>query len=170
MEWYIKTFDELSAREIYEILKSRAEIFVKDQNITYVDEDNVDYRSLHVFGIENGRVAAYLRAYEDDGAVDEGCSNGGSDNCSEPAGATASAGTRYVIKIGRVLSLKHGSGIGTALMKYALREIPKRVPCNQIIMDAQKHAVHFYERLGFSVTSDEYLEEGIIHVDMSIDL
>jgi ElaA protein len=38
--------------------------------------------------------------------------------------------------------------------------------CNRIIMDAQKYAVPFYEKHGFTVTSDEYLEEGIVHVDM----
>ncbi|MCR5656910.1 MAG: GNAT family N-acetyltransferase [Butyrivibrio sp.] len=152
MEWSIKTFDELSARELYEILKSRAEIFVKEQNITYVDEDDVDYRSLHVFGIENGRVTAYLRAYEDEAGAEE---NAAVDR------------EIHVMKIGRVLSLEHGKGIGTELMKFALREIPKMVPCEKICMDAQKHAVHFYERLGFVVTSDEYLEEGIVHVDMS---
>ena len=37
-------------------------------------------------------------------------------------------------------------------------------------MDAQKHAVSFYESLGFVVTSDEYIEEGIVHVDMSLSI
>ena len=35
-------------------------------------------------------------------------------------------------------------------------------------MDAQKHAVPFYEKFGFLVISDEYLEEGIPHVDMCL--
>jgi len=34
MEWYIKTFDELTAARIYEILRSRAEIFLKEQNFS----------------------------------------------------------------------------------------------------------------------------------------
>ena len=45
MNWTIKNFDELTGKEIYEILKSRAEVFVKEQKISYVDEDDVDYKS-----------------------------------------------------------------------------------------------------------------------------
>ena len=129
-----KTFDELTTAEIYEILKSRAEIFVKEQAISYVDPDDVDYQSLHVFGTENGRVVAYLRAYR----------------------AEADS-----VKIGRVLTLQHGTGL-------ALSVIPEKMKCRKILMDAQKHAVPFYEKLGFTVTSEEYLEEGIVHVDMEM--
>lgn len=46
MNWTIKTFDELTSKEIYEILRSRAEVFVKEQKISYVDPDGVDYRCL----------------------------------------------------------------------------------------------------------------------------
>ncbi len=48
MNWAIKTFDQLTSKEIYEILKSRAEVFVKEQKISYVDPDGVDYKSWHV--------------------------------------------------------------------------------------------------------------------------
>ncbi len=49
MCWKIKTFSELTTQELYEILKSRAEVFVKEQGIVYVDADDVDYVSLHAF-------------------------------------------------------------------------------------------------------------------------
>ena len=50
-----------------------------------------------------------------------------------------------------------------------MREYLKRkMKCERIIMDAQKHAVSFYEKFGVVVTSDEYLEEGVVHVDMSL--
>ena len=143
MNWTIKTFDELTGKEIYEILKSRAEVFVKEQKISYVDEDDVDYRSWHVFGMENDRVAAYLRAFE----------NG-----------------ENTLKIGRVLTLVHGKGTGTQLMKYAISELKAKTNCKKIIMDAQSHAISFYKRLGFIITSEEYLEEGIPHVDMELAL
>ena len=143
MNWTIKTFDELTGKEIYEILKSRAEIFVKEQKISYVDEDDVDYRSWHVFGMENGRVAAYLRAFKDG---------------------------ENTLKIGRVLTLVHGKGTGSQLMKYAISELKSKTNCKKIIMDAQSHAIPFYKRLGFIITSEEYLEEGIPHVDMELTL
>ncbi|MBO4854661.1 MAG: GNAT family N-acetyltransferase [Oscillospiraceae bacterium] len=138
-----KTFDELTARELYEILKSRAEIFIKEQGIHYVDPDDTDYRSLHIFGMEHDRVESYLRAYRTD---------------------------EDSVKIGRVLTLSHGKGNGTILMQYAMRAIPEKMPCKRIILDVQKHAVPFYERLGFMITSGEYLEAGIVHVDMCLEL
>ena len=64
MKLYAKTFSELSAREIYEILKSRMEIFLLEQNIKCLDTDDVDYDSLHVFFENEGRVVAYFRAFE----------------------------------------------------------------------------------------------------------
>lgn len=139
----VKTFDELSLRELYEILRARAEVFVKEQEICCVDPDGTDYVSLHVFSMREGRVEAYLRAYRTD------------------------PGT---VKIGRVFAIPHGSGLGTALMRFALRVIPERMECRRFVMDAQKQAIPFYERLGFQVTSGEYLEEGILHVDMAMEL
>ena len=44
-----KYFDELTTKELYEILKARAEIFVVEQICVYQDLDDVDYRSLHIF-------------------------------------------------------------------------------------------------------------------------
>ena len=65
-----KKFDELSAEEVYEILKSRIEIFVIEQECIFQDCDDRDY-GYHVFcRDENGRVAAYMRLYEIDEAPD----------------------------------------------------------------------------------------------------
>jgi ElaA protein len=139
MYWACKGFDELTNKELYEILKSRAEIFIKEQEINYVDPDDVDYESLHVFRMNMDRIDAYLRVYRTD---------------------------KDTVKIGRVLTLTHGQGTGSELMDYALKVIPEKMECNRIVMDAQKYAVPFYEKHGFTVTSDEYLEEGIVHVDM----
>ncbi|MBR6078964.1 MAG: GNAT family N-acetyltransferase [Treponema sp.] len=141
MDWTIKTFDELSSKEIYEILRSRAEVFVKEQKICCVDPDGVDYKSWHIFAMEDDRVCAYLRAFKDGDGI---------------------------IKIGRVLTLVHGKGTGTQLMRYAISELKAKTACKKIIMDAQTHAIPFYQRLGFSITSEEYLEEGIPHVDMEL--
>lgn len=44
-----KYFDELTTKELYKILKARAEIFVVEQNCIYQDLDGIDYDSLHVF-------------------------------------------------------------------------------------------------------------------------
>ena len=140
-----KKFNELSATEIYEILKARAEIFVIEQNIRYQDMDDIDYNSLHCFFMEDNKVIAYLRAFYQDDDKD-------------------------IVKIGRVLTLEHGNGIGKNLMEQSLKSIKEKMNCKKICMDAQKYAVGFYEKFGFKVVSDDFLEEGIVHVVMELEL
>lgn len=140
-----KTFDELSNTEVYEILKARSEIFIMEQNIHYQDMDDVDYKSLHCFFKENSSVIAYLRAFYQKESTD-------------------------VVKIGRVLTLQHGNGTGTDLLRQSLKAIEEKMKCKEIVMDAQKHAVGFYEKFGFCITSEEFLEEGIVHVTMRLKL
>ena len=145
MQFKVKRFGELTTAELYEILKSRSEIFLLEQNIVCQDMDDVDYDSLHCFLQENGRITAYLRAYykEDDASV---------------------------IKLGRVLSLEHGVGLGTRLMQESIDYIRANLPCKKISINAQCHAVGFYERFGFMVVSDEFLEEGVPHVAMDLEI
>ena len=54
MEIKAKSFQELTTKELYEILKARTEIFVLEQNCVYQDMDDKDYESLHVFYEEDG--------------------------------------------------------------------------------------------------------------------
>ena len=141
MEFVSKKFNELTLSELYEILKARCEVFLMEQRIVCQDMDDVDYDSLHCFLEENGKVLAYLRAYR----TEEG------------------------IKLGRVLSITHGIGLGARLMREAMPEIRKRFGCPRLVLHAQKHAQGFYEKLGFAVTSPDFLEEGIPHVAMAFD-
>lgn len=144
MKLIAKRFEELTNRELYEILKSRTEIFLLEQDIKCQDMDDTDYDSLHCFFLEDGRVIAYLRAFHQDD-------------------------DRTIVKIGRVLTLEHGRGIGTELMEQSLRVIKERMDCRKVSMNAQKQAVRFYERLGFEVTSGDFLEEGVVHNVMEME-
>lgn len=137
-----KNFSELTAAEIYEILKARSRVFQFEQNIRYLDEDDVDYDSLHCFFEENGQVTAYLRAYLEN----------------------------EKIKIGRVLTITHGKGQGRRLMELAVISAREHFGKRTIVIDAQKHAEGFYKKLGFVTTSGEFLEEGIVHVKMELGL
>ena len=138
----VKFFDELTTRELYEILWARTEVFLMEQGIVCQDMDGVDYDSLHCFLEKDGKVLAYLRAYyAEDGSV----------------------------KIGRVLSVTHGEGLGARLMREAIPEIKQRMRCRSIALHAQVQAQGFYEKLGFTVTSSVFLEENIPHVAMMLD-
>jgi predicted GNAT family N-acyltransferase len=53
-------------------------------------------------------------------------------------------------------------------MQAAIAEAERRGLRRQMLT-AQAHAVRFYERLGFRVASEEFLEAGIPHVDMVRD-
>ena len=139
MQLAIKTFEELTNYELYEIVRVRTEIFLLEQNIVCQDFDGVDYHSLHCFLHEGGQVFAYLRAYR--------AENG-------------------EVKIGRVLSREHGKGLGKALMQDAIPVILRRFQTQTIALHAQTQARGFYEKLGFTACSDIFLEEGIPHVAM----
>jgi predicted GNAT family N-acyltransferase len=69
--------------------------------------------------------------------------------------------------IGRVSVLRdwRGMNVGGALMNAAIQEAERRGLREQRLT-AQVHATAFYERLGFEVVSDEFLEAGLPHVDM----
>ena len=138
-----KTFEELTTKEIYEILKARAAVFVVEQNIVYQDMDDKDYDSLHVFCEEDGRVTAYLRAFKVESDV---------------------------VRMGRVLTLQHGQGLGGKLLNYGLEEIRRKFLPKVITIDSQCHAIGFYEKAGFRVCSEEFLEEGIMHVKMELEV
>ena len=143
MTFFAKTFDELSNTELYEILKSRYEIFTVEQNIVYQDMDDIDKSALHCFFIEDGRVVGNLRAYKGEG------------------GKT---------KIGRVLSLEHGKGIGRMLMEKSLPIIKKHFKSDVFALNSQSQAIGFYEKFGFKIVSEEFFEAGVPHVKMEMTI
>ena len=107
--------------------------------------DGIDFEARHFFLEENGKVLAYLRAfYTDD--------------------------SKTVVKIGRVLSITHGVGLGTNIMKRAIADIKKIMKCQILSLNSQKSAIGFYEKLGFKTVSDEFLEEGVIHLKMQLEI
>lgn len=73
------------------------------------------------------------------------------------------------VKIGRVLTIKHGNGIGKKLLEESLEEIKNKLKCKKMTIHAQKYAVGFYEKFGFKVVFDEFIEEGIVHVKMELE-
>ena len=141
MKLITKYFNELTTSELYEILKVRAQIFVVEQNCIYQDMDNVDYNSLHMFYEENGKILAYLRAFEKNT-------------------------TPLTFQLGRVLTLEHGIGLGGKLLKESISYIRQILSPSSIYIEAQCYAVGFYEKEGFCISSEEFLEDGIPHVQM----
>ena len=143
MNFKAKFFNELTTHELYELLRARAEIFVVEQTCVYQDLDGRDYDALHVFSEENGLVTSCLRIFEKE---------------------------KDVVHIGRVLTVEHGKGLGGKLLKEGVARAIEKFNPRQIYLEAQTYAIGFYAREGFKVTSDEFLEDGIPHVQMTLDL
>lgn len=74
-------------------------------------------------------------------------------------------------KIGRMAVLKEwrGMGLGAALLLEAVK-ICQVHGSKQIYLSAQTHAIGFYLRCGFKVTSEVYQDVHIPHVDMQLEL
>lgn len=135
--WYVKKFDELTTRELYEIYRLRCQVFIVEQNCAYVDIDEIDPIASHIFFKEES-IIAYARFFESGDAV----------------------------KLGRIVTPKEyrGTGLGLELVQ---RTIDEALRLNKtIIISAQEYLDNFYQRMGFEKTSDVYLEDGIPHQDM----
>lgn len=143
MELTCKTFQELTTKELYEILKARGAIFVVEQNCPYQDIDGLDEASLHLFYEDGGQVQAYLRAFE-----------------KEPGS----------VQMGRVLTLHHGTGLGGRLLQQGIATIKSHFHPEKIVIEAQCYATGYYEKVGFTRCSEEFLEDGIPHVKMELVL
>ena len=143
MELCIKPYAVLTADEVYDILQARAQVFVLEQVCPYLDPDGTDRDAVHVMLRDESGLAAYLRVTR----LDE---------------TTA--------KIGRVLTLRRGQGLGMPLLQAGIREARKLAGVTSIYIEAQSYAVGFYEKAGFRVETEEFLEDCIPHKGMRLTL
>jgi len=69
--------------------------------------------------------------------------------------------------IGRMAVLKdcRGQGIGSAILA-ALLELARRHEYSRVFLHAQVEAIPFYEKHGFSVTGELFIDAGIPHLSM----
>ena len=119
----------------------RTPVFVEEQAVAPDFEwDELDASALHILALLDNQPIACLRII---------------DSC----------------KIGRMAVLKEwrGMGLGTALLLEAVK-ICKTHGSKSIQLSAQTHAIGFYQQAGFKVTSSEYCNVHIPHVDMQLDL
>ena len=72
--------------------------------------------------------------------------------------------------IGRMAVVQgwRGKGLGAALLNMAIK-IHQQQGVQTIRLSAQTHAIPFYEKAGFTVCSEPYLDANIMHVDMRLD-
>jgi ElaA protein len=143
LNWKAKSFNELNNYELYEILKLRCKVFAVEQNCVYLDMDDKDQKSIHVLGFEDDVLIAYSRLL--------------------PSGVSYKEAA-----IGRVVTNPdyRRRGAGKELMQQSIDRLYEVLGRQPIRIGAQCYLKAFYESFGFSISSDEYLEDGIPHVEM----
>lgn len=62
-----------------------------------------------------------------------------------------------------------GKGIGNSVLKFAEQQA-KTTPYARLMMHARKEAVGFYERAGYTIEGNEFVEVNIPHYEMSKQL
>lgn len=141
-----KRFSELTVEELFAIYRLRVAVFVVEQACPYQEVDERDLRSYHLWlADETGTPVAYSRVYwknEADGHA----------------------------SFGRVIAARRRCGLGTQIVKEAMNCAKHDLGARYITIEAQSYAQPFYENVGFKVISDEFMEDGIPHKKMRVEV
>lgn len=144
LNWRFQTFDELTNRELYGILRLRSEVFVLEQRCCFLDMDNKDQHCYHLSGYLGDTLMAFSRI------VPPGLSY------EYPA-------------IGRIVvsPLGRGEGYGIELLRVSIQKLEELYGPVPIRIGAQLYLKRFYESFGFRQSGDVYLEDDIEHIEMT---
>lgn len=145
MELIIKHFDELTTKELFDIYKCRVSVFVVEQNCPYQEVDDADTVAYHVYLKDDEGIQAYARVLPPHTTFEEA-------------------------SIGRVISMKRRCGLGTRIVEETIKVVKDKFDVDQIKIEAQVYARKLYEKAGFKQTSEEFLEDGIPHIEMTLEI
>jgi ElaA protein len=128
------------------MLALREAIFVGEQSCIYQELDGLDKMAEHLLAIQNEEVVACLRLL--------------------PPGEREAR-----VRIGRVAvsSAWRNRGMARLMMQKAIEEARCNYPSSGICLNAQTYLQGFYKSLGFQLSGDEFLEDGIPHVPMQLN-
>lgn len=147
MHWKCCEFTQLSAQELYQILRSRNAVLVVEDANLHIDVDGKDETALHVFATEdiNGEstIVAYARLRPADDVDPE-------------------------IAIDKELTLTthRDNETATHLLEYTLAAAHERWPGVAIRTHSPVHREAFYKRLGFRKVDGPFLQHGMPFIGM----
>ena len=121
----------------------RQKVFIEEQNVmSQLEWDGMDEEAIHFLAFKNEKAIGCARAFV----------------------------IENFMQLGRMAVLKEyrGEGVGTALIEKAITTA-KLNQLSAIYISAQCHAIDFYKKFGFEVTSDIYLDAEILHRDMKLE-
>lgn len=141
-------FDQLSLRQLHDLLALRSRVFVVEQASPYPDIDGRDPGALH------------LIATDATGAV-VGCAR-----CLDPEEEAPDA----PVSFGRLAvdPSQRSTGLGRALVAECLTVLAERWPGRDVVIGAQQHLERFYGGFGFVRITESYDDFGIPHIDMRL--
>ena len=118
----------------------REQVFIIEQHVPIALEwDGLDDEALHLLAINDAGVAIGCARLLGDGSI----------------GRMA------------VLQSWRGLGVGKAILYKAMAHYQQK-GVQPITLSAQTHAIPFYQKAGFEVCSEPYLDAGILHVNMRL--
>lgn len=143
LDWHWFVLDKMTPVMLYDLLSFREAVFVVEQNCIYHELDGLDKSAQHLVGLHDGTVVACLRVIP-------------------------SVSGKVRVRIGRVAVSPGWRKLGIAgeMMGLAIHKVAKDYPAADVILDAQSYLQRFYENLGFQVSGEEFLEDGIPHIPM----
>jgi predicted GNAT family N-acyltransferase len=138
-----------SESELREALNIRRKVFVDEQKVPEsleIDEfDQLSSQALHFLTYKGGVPIATARVRFLD------------------------SGKRAKIQRVATLAEYRNQGVGRSMMKYIMSFIPsKHLTVQELFLEAQVHAIPFYEKLGFEAFGDEFMDAGIPHRAMQL--
>lgn len=143
IEWRVKTFEQLTTNELYDIMHLRQEVFVVEQDCPYLDADFKDQKAIHVNAYYQAELVAHTRI--------------------------VAPGISYKEQsIGRVVTKPkyRRQGLGIVLMEKSIEVLEAEYKSSTCRISAQKYLTGFYQQFGFEVCSEEYLEDNLPHFEM----
>ena len=126
------------------LLRLRINVFVVEQDCPYPELDDKDRDSFHLIGKNDaGELVAYTRIL--------------------PPGVSYAE-----VSVGRVVvdEKARGKGVGDDMLAESLRFVEQQFGNVPIRISAQTYLTSYYQKAGFDVVGDEYLEDGIPHIEM----
>lgn len=141
MELIVKHYSELTADELYELLRVRVQVFVVEQHCPYEEVDGRDKQAYHIWLRDETGIKAYLRVLDRGVSFEE-------------------------VSIGRVLTTERGRGLGHKILDAGIAAAREKYGAETIRIEAQTYARKLYERHGFRQVGDEFLEDDIPHIPM----
>lgn len=142
-------FAELSGNLLYKVLQARSAVFVVEQQCVYLDIDGKDISAMHIMVLDDtDRLVAYCRVL------------------------SAKYNSNSYTSIGRVLVIPEcrGTGIARQMINIAIDVCHQDYNSSNVKISAQTYLIKFYQSLGFVIDGEEYLEDGIEHIDMWLQI